>query len=87
MNKVDDLVLIEKDKLYNLLVNLFKALEFATDLNDIDAINELNNLIIERLPFKNETEKQNYIDFVLSFMDWEEYKKYTFKIMNNLYKN
>lgn len=79
-------LLNKQDKYRNMLIKIFEALEVATELNDIDVINELNNLLIEKLPFTDDNEKELYLNYIQGFKDWQSYKKITFNIMMNIYK-
>lgn len=86
MEDKENELLNKQDNFRNMLIKIFEALEFATELNEIDVINKLNDLLIEKLPFNDEDEKEAYLNFVQGFTDWQLYKKITYKIMMNIYK-
>ena len=52
---------------------------------NIEKACELVDKLIELLPFRNEREKQKYLDIVYGFKFWENWESETIRIINNLY--
>lgn len=61
----------------------FEALEWSIFYNDIELQNILFDTIFEIIPFKDETEKENYLNYSSTYKSFELFKDYTFNIINN----
>lgn len=66
---------------------LLDVLVYANDKNNIELYNALTEEIFNLLYFESNEDKENYLNFVATFTDWDEYKKITLahakKIINN----
>lgn len=71
---------------YNYFLELFSIFEKSVEKNDIENINILNEKIFNMLPFKDEEEKENYLNLLQSFKFWDDLKNKTFEIAQRLKK-
>ena len=68
------------------LIKLFYRVSHCSSLKNqseknIEKCNKLMNELIDLLPFKNEKEKEQYLDICATFKFWESWRDATMKII------
>lgn len=85
---LDTLEIVENEIRYNRIIELLEINEIAFqhdgEENWINIANESHENIFQKLPFKNQAEKDDFLTMSETFMDYDIYKETVLRIANRL---